>query len=127
MGVAASITPVRIYMVSNAWTVASTRTKQHCTHTVRSSAHFVNIPVPQLPKDLDSTRVKAVLGRKPTLEAICARIRDGSIRRIVVLCGAGISVNAGIPDFRTKGTGLVTIRASKHNFALLSAHNITRL
>ena len=61
----------------------------------------------QLPKDLDDTRLKAVLDGKPTLEAVCARIRDGSIRRVIVLCGAGISVNAGIPDFRTKGTGLV--------------------
>ena len=69
----------------------------------------------QLPKDLDDTRLKAVFGSKPTLEAVCARIRDGSIRRVIVLCGAGISVNAGIPDFRTKGTGLVMRDVMHHS------------
>ena len=73
----------------------------------------------QLPKDLDDTRLKAVLGGAPTLQAVCARIRDGSIRRVLVLCGAGISVNAGIPDFRTKGTGLVMRYVMHLNFQLL--------
>ncbi|KAI9311052.1 DHS-like NAD/FAD-binding domain-containing protein [Dichotomocladium elegans] len=41
-----------------------------------------------------------------TLEAIAEYIKEEKVNRIVVLTGAGISTAAGIPDFRSKGTGL---------------------
>eukprot|EP01114_Cavostelium_apophysatum_P021493 TRINITY_DN7518_c0_g1_i1.p1 TRINITY_DN7518_c0_g1~~TRINITY_DN7518_c0_g1_i1.p1 ORF type:complete len:466 (-),score=105.57 TRINITY_DN7518_c0_g1_i1:33-1430(-) len=41
-----------------------------------------------------------------TLEGITRIIREGKCKNIVVMTGAGISVAAGIPDFRTPGTGL---------------------
>mmetsp|Transcript_52287 Transcript_52287/g.144823 ORF Transcript_52287/g.144823 Transcript_52287/m.144823 type:complete len:334 (-) Transcript_52287:73-1074(-) len=41
-----------------------------------------------------------------SLAGVAAYIREKKPTKVVVMCGAGISVNAGIPDFRTPGTGL---------------------
>ena len=40
------------------------------------------------------------------IAAVAELIRSGQCRRVIVLTGAGVSVSAGIPDFRTPGTGL---------------------
>ena len=40
------------------------------------------------------------------IERVGSLLRRGHAKNVIVLAGAGISVSAGIPDFRTPGTGL---------------------
>lgn len=41
-----------------------------------------------------------------TYQDLVTGLRDRKFKRILVLAGAGISVSAGIPDFRSPKTGL---------------------
>ena len=59
------------------------------------------------PSELPASERSACLpGEGATLEGVIELLRSGKARQVVCLCGAGISVSAGIPDFRTPGTGL---------------------
>ncbi|GKT42535.1 NAD-dependent protein deacetylase hst2-1 [Colletotrichum spaethianum] len=52
----------------------------------------------------DSIQPKTLHAR--TLEAVADYIKSGEVKKIAVMTGAGISTAAGIPDFRSPGTGL---------------------
>ena len=41
-----------------------------------------------------------------TIEKFAASLKDGKYKRILIVAGAGVSCSAGIPDFRTPGTGI---------------------
>ncbi|KAI8890086.1 NAD-dependent deacetylase sirtuin-2, partial [Backusella circina FSU 941] len=41
-----------------------------------------------------------------SIESIAKYIKDNNVKKIIVMSGAGISTAAGIPDFRSKKTGL---------------------
>jgi len=56
--------------------------------------------------DDDDEKEAVVPDDQPTLETVVQWIKYGLCRNIVVLSGAGVSCAAGIPDFRTPGTGL---------------------
>ncbi|CAM9749714.1 unnamed protein product, partial [Heterosigma akashiwo] len=59
-------------------------------------------PPPKLTEDEE----RSVLDYDVTVQAIIDQIIAGKVKSIVMMVGAGISVSAGIPDFRSPGTGL---------------------
>ncbi|OHE99738.1 Sir2 family protein [Colletotrichum orchidophilum] len=52
----------------------------------------------------DSVQPKTLESR--SLDALADYIKSGDVKKIAVMTGAGISTAAGIPDFRSPGTGL---------------------
>ncbi|GAA5851343.1 hypothetical protein JCM8547_004213 [Rhodosporidiobolus lusitaniae] len=43
---------------------------------------------------------------RPQLQDVARLLKEGKAKRVIVMAGAGISTSAGIPDFRSPGTGL---------------------
>jgi NAD-dependent protein deacetylase sirtuin 2 len=56
--------------------------------------------------DITALRERTPLGQNLDLSGVAAALRERRVEKIVIMGGAGMSVSAGIPDFRTPGTGL---------------------
>jgi hypothetical protein len=57
-------------------------------------------------REISFKRKLSVLHEPPTIDNVIQKIKSGKINKIIVMIGAGVSVNAGIPDFRSPKTGL---------------------
>jgi len=70
--------------------------------------------------DMKTLEKFKVLGFDCTMRSVARRMRSGKYKNVVVLMGAGCSVSAGIPDFRTPGTGLYS-QVQKYNLPYAEA------
>ena len=57
-------------------------------------------------QDLTESEKEELLKRKFTYDMLVDGLKEGKFKKIVVVTGAGISVSAGIPDFRSPKTGI---------------------
>lgn len=48
------------------------------------------------------------------LDGVCQKLKAGEFKNVVVMCGAGISTSAGVPDFRSPSMGLY-FKLKKYN------------
>lgn len=62
---------------------------------------------------LTAAAKQSVLDGQPTLDKIAERLRSGAIKRVVIISGAGTSVAAGIPDFRSPNTGSIALLVAR--------------
>ena len=58
-----------------------------------------------------------MVSAKLQYETLVENLKEGKYENVVILTGAGISVSAGIPDFRSPGTGI---------YANLKKYNLSR-
>ena len=52
------------------------------------------------------TKSSSDVGGVLTKDMLVQNLKEGKYKNVIVMCGAGISTSAGIPDFRSPSAGL---------------------
>lgn len=60
----------------------------------------------EVPCSLTEQEKLSVFDGRLSLAELGKRLKEGRYKKVIVMSGAGISVSAGIPDFRSPGSGL---------------------
>ena len=84
--------------------------KEHLDHTADELAEALQETLQIKEEKEEKSELKGKIheieNAPAALRQVAEWIQQGKTSRILVLTGAGVSVSAGIPDFRTPGTGL---------------------
>ena len=90
--------------------------KNHCntqTHSIALNGKDLVFFCYQCKSQIESVKLNPIakilgapLAIEYTVEGIVERIKNGNIKRVAIMAGAGLSVSAGIPDFRTPSAGI---------------------
>ena len=103
-----STLPFRLALSSTALIAAFEPSR--CAHFISCSdsekLHLASCSRSKAATRLFSTRSLSDDDGEVTLESLAEKLANNKVKNVVVLLGAGASVSAGIPDFRSPGTGL---------------------